>query len=144
MRRATYGRPRLVKHDGLVLGINLGYGGCAEHERGIEGIQNAFGLQLDGLVGYEARKITKLPNHVYSGRSKTTRGSYLIYEPELGRQDTEIKAGRVVMLKPTPEKIKERLERILTGELSVRDFNAARLTTAWDSNSLGIHGDSEQ
>lgn len=58
------------KSGGQIIGINLGWDFCAEHERGIEHIKSAFGVPekacrrtiLRDIVGAAARTATKVPH----------------------------------------------------------------------------------
>lgn len=64
------------KSGGQVIGINLGWDFCAEHERGIKGLKQAFGIPdkahrrgirrlIQGdIVGADARTVTKVPREL--------------------------------------------------------------------------------
>src|SRR3989344_5348886 len=99
LSRAMYGAG-LVEHSGLVLGVSLGFDDCAEHEGGIKGIRDSFGIHLGDLVGYEARRITKLPCHVYSGQNEATKGTYLVYDHGLGIGKPDFKDRKFVWREP--------------------------------------------
>lgn len=54
--------PSFVEDDGKVLGITLPADYCAEHEWGIEKLNNLFGITKENKVGLESRQATKVPN----------------------------------------------------------------------------------
>ena len=58
MRRSF--RSALMYEESKFVGINLGFDYCAEHEWGIKGIQEAFGLQTD-LIGFQRYQNTLVP-----------------------------------------------------------------------------------
>lgn len=62
MRRAF--NAKLIYHESKFLGINLGYDYCAEHEWGIEGLENAFGLN-PALMGVQRYQNSVIPNGPY-------------------------------------------------------------------------------
>jgi hypothetical protein len=66
MRRAPQGKPGIVRdEDGTLLGANLGYDYCAEHESGIGDIRFGFGLMPKGehpeTWGIARRTVTQVP-----------------------------------------------------------------------------------
>ena len=53
-----------------LVSICLGLDCCSEHEWGIKGIKNLFGIELDeNAVGVDKRKVTKVPKFEGSGSS---------------------------------------------------------------------------
>jgi len=54
----------LLDLNGKIVGINLGYDFCAEHEWGIKGIRDHFGVGLSAEIGIDARKATKCPEFI--------------------------------------------------------------------------------
>lgn len=70
--RRTYNADFITLEDGTLLGISLGADYCAEHERGVEGINQAFGIPFDqeALFGIAKRTITKLPETLYWSKSQ--------------------------------------------------------------------------
>jgi len=63
MRRAFHAK--LIYHEAKFLGINLGYDYCAEHEWGIKGLEEAFGLN-SMLMGVQRYQNSIVPNGIYS------------------------------------------------------------------------------
>ena len=61
MRQALSANPTFLFKEGTLVGIELGYSHCAEHEWGIQGIKFSLGLD-DSLRGIERRRIRRIPN----------------------------------------------------------------------------------
>jgi len=70
---------KLVKLDDGLVGVSFGFWGCHEHEWGIAGIARAFGVPRKNEAGFEALRITQLPNGLYTGRNPDE--NYIIYDP---------------------------------------------------------------
>lgn len=64
--------------DNTLVGINLGFDFCAEHEHGVHGIRDMLGIPKDPtreLMGLDARKATKIPKDFiwFGTKSLTSR-----------------------------------------------------------------------
>jgi hypothetical protein len=65
MRRGTSDTAFCFDESGKLVGVNLGYDFCAEHEWGTKKIQKAFGVGEGAEIGLETRKTTCVPKHFY-------------------------------------------------------------------------------
>lgn len=118
-----------IAGGGQIIGFNLGWDYCAEHERGIDPLVKAFGIPdaparrsapLGDLLGADARTITKVPEGLRF--YKNLNGyAYLMYSfsPFVGcDSDTEMSADD------------------LNSQLRV--YKDEPIWTAWSSNDFGI------
>ncbi len=77
---------QIVRHeeDDTLIGVSLGWDHCAEHEWGIKGIQNGFGIPEKAtkeINGAEFRTMAKIPEFPYSVVTVNRDNySYLIYQ----------------------------------------------------------------
>ena len=67
MRQALTNMKWLLDDNGALLGIQLGYDYAAEHEWGIKGITQAFGLDSEAC-GVDRTRIRELPRGVETGK----------------------------------------------------------------------------
>lgn len=111
MIRAVDGTEFVKTESGEIVGINLGYDFCAEHEMGIAFLVEAFGLDREKNYGYEGRKNTIVPRQLVHHEAS----SALIFRPY-----------------DCSEKI---LEYLLEHELSLR---GEELAGAWSSADFGV------
>jgi hypothetical protein len=118
MRRAYTGTD-FIKEDKRLLGVNLGFDFCAEHECGIKSLHEDFGMQLEEKLGFEARKNTQVPEGFMQYEKNT---SALLYSPNLHRLGNA-----------------EEINRLLKGELSFRDYHKQEIVGAWNERSFGLH-----
>ncbi len=112
-------------HNASILGgvvVNLGADYCAEHEWGIKGICEHFGIPIEvhrKALGIEGRTITEIPTGLYlvEGDNKIA----LVFDGYLGYQDEhrQLKVGW------------KDLSSELKGE-------GPKLITAWDEKSFGL------
>jgi hypothetical protein len=119
MRRCFHDMHLISSPSGQIVGVSLGYDFTSEHEWGIDGIRDAFGLPKRpalGLVGLDARTITKLPENFKFFNFPSA--AYLFYS-ERFVYDRE-----------------EWTERELDDILHARDDE--ELLTAWGEASFGI------
>jgi len=124
MRRAQ--NPELIFNDEVLLGVNLSYDFCAEHEWGIKGLKNAFGISEDiSDYGMKRRKITIVPKTVewikYTKEGLTYEG--FIFNPHYyngGAVEYAITSTELNIYKP------------FKGEMT------KYLTAAWDENSFAV------
>lgn len=69
--RRTYNDKAMVYESGSLIGVNLGYDYCAEHEWGIKGLQRDFGIPnlTRRTAGADSRTVTKHPRlaHIWEG-----------------------------------------------------------------------------
>jgi len=56
--RKSFQNKSLIINEGIFYGVSLGYDFCAEHEWGIKGMRNHFGIDINKM-GLESRTITK-------------------------------------------------------------------------------------
>lgn len=118
--RSSFGE--MLTEGGQIVGVSLGNALCAEHERGIEGLQMAFGIPsnpsrrffLGDLVGSCARLVRKIPRGmVFANFGENV---YLFFSTfNYGNLDAE------------------KLDRIL--DCSNENKN---LSTAWSDTDFGI------
>ena len=135
MERARYG-VGLIEVDGRVIGINLGFNGCAEHEWGVQRIWTAFGIPAEGKPRFEAQKMTKIPDGLHAGTYGNDR--YLIYSPAVDMVGWDIQDRPIVWRKSTPEKRQTRLENILESSLYLPEQADELLASAWDKHTFGL------
>ena len=64
MQKCTRETNFIIDDRKEIVGVNLGWDFVTEHEMGIDGIIRDFGLGLEGLIGFEARKNTKVPQNL--------------------------------------------------------------------------------
>ena len=123
--RRTY-NASLIYHEAKFVGINLGADFCAEHEWGIKGIEEAFGLQTD-MMGIQRYQNTFVPGNTpsfskpymlittkFTDRKMPLVGLY--FNAEYFWNDTPIKKFLPLPIKHTEDEI----------------------CAAWDSKSFGI------
>jgi len=113
MRKAYNGMDFLRDDKENIMGINLGYDYCAEHEWGIKRLQEDFGLKFEEELGFEARRNTKTPKMRYIKKESSVA---LIYAPDYYEAS---------------------LENLLKGELALE--GERELATAWDESSFGVN-----
>lgn len=100
MRRA-YSDFDWLEENGEVLGINLGYDFCAEHEYGVSELQGAFDVPAADKVpeGLDDRKVTALPpagtlvfhKFVKTVKGKREKRALLIFAPYLAYSPDSLK-----------------------------------------------------
>lgn len=62
MRESFFEKTWLHDQAGTLTGLVLGYDRCAEHERGMSGIQHALGVAVEGAAsGVDGRRATLVP-----------------------------------------------------------------------------------
>ncbi len=97
-----------------VIGINLGFDFCAEHEWGIKDLQEDFGIKIGGRkLGFEARRNTKVPE----GLTYSKKDNALIYTPF-----------------PSTD---ARLEHIIKHTM-IFDEKREEIGSAWSDESFGV------
>jgi hypothetical protein len=65
MRRACQEFGWILGDDGTLLGLSLGYDGCAEHEEGVPQIKAALGVTMPEFpLGIADRMVTVVPKHL--------------------------------------------------------------------------------
>lgn len=115
-----------------VIGINLGYDYCAEHEWGIQNLCKAFGipggparrrdissLVQNDLVGADTRTVTRVPTNGLNFFKDLNGYAYLLFNPSFGWW----KVGNLTA---------ERFDQMLDA------YKNEELVTAWDRVSFGI------
>lgn len=118
------------KSGGQIIGVNLGWSFCAEHEWGIDGIRRAFGipgeperrrgtrdLMQSDLVGAEVRTITKVPKSLIFREFESA--VYLVYSSYY--------------------EVEEPSQEYLDRMMEIRSDSESDLQTAWSRGSFGIH-----
>lgn len=121
MRRAFHAK--LIYHESKFLGINLGYDYCAEHEWGIKGLEEAFGLD-PFLMGVQRYQNSIIPNGTYSkletieftDRKTPWVGLYFNAKQYFAMDRKKLKEQMPLPFKQTEDEI----------------------ATAWDANSFAI------
>lgn len=128
-----------------VIGIDLGWYACNEHERGIEELKRQFGVDETG-------KINKIPRNVFVGNtpiSFTSRVSengdliqfnHLVYDFRMGRV-SEYKNWRVGHVETRVEEKQKYLRNRLYSFASANDypkFSKNYLLTAWDDSAFFV------
>ena len=127
----------ITDHDGglmggQVIGINLGWDFCAEHEFGIKGLNRAFGLpdkpercrSIGGvvrsdLVGANSRTVTKVPGGLLKFFKNLNGYAYLLFTDSFGwMNDSDLTA--------------ERFDQMLKAR------GDEELSTAWSDQDFGV------
>lgn len=133
MERGYFGVD-LIRAEDKSIGIDLGFYGYAEHEWGIDGIQKAFGIPIEDERGFEAQRITRIPNELYSG--KYHNDHYCIYKPGIGFT-FEYGSGELKCIPRKEDDKKMRLLDVLDYSLRLSDSSEG-IATAWDDSTFGI------
>ncbi|MBN2459757.1 hypothetical protein JXB28_05725 [Candidatus Woesearchaeota archaeon] len=120
--RRSYSDVEIIKSgDGKIIGANLGFDFCAEHEWGIKGLYRDFGMKLEEELGFESRKNTLVPKSLFYIQKQ--KSSALIYNSYASRPDD--------------------LEHLLKGELDFDYLISSNpdkaIAAAWDERSFGLH-----
>jgi len=129
----------LIRIEGKVIGINLGFYPCHEHEWGIKGIESAFGVHHAGY-GFISEIMTKLPAGVFFGQ----RGQdhYLVYDEKITRGYQ----FQNKILREVPSKKEERerlLENLLQWDIPAPNWGNVFLLAAWDSTKFAVRARGE-
>jgi len=112
--------------DGKEIGIYLGADFCAEHEWGIKGIKNTFGIGVNKEPGLPRRMITKLPK---------SEGD--VYDEELRLFTVGDNTYLVFAYKNTIDWIQNpKSQERRYSELTIRKDE--QLATAWDEKNFGV------
>lgn len=119
--RAAFNDKEIVYDEDTFVGLMLGYDYCAEHEWGIKGIRQAFGMNEKGL-GIKSRQITKSP--VMMRGEFTNRGKKLYYI-----------TSNVCSWCPEDELEKKTIESL---KFSLNLFGDHEFYSAWDENHFGF------
>jgi hypothetical protein len=124
-----------IKAHNKVIGINLGFDLCYEHESGgIQGIRKGFGITGEGY-GFEARKMTQLPEGLNYGKFKDT--SYLILGSNLSKMPF-VENGRCVWKPISPERRESKLGYIFDHDLLPVGEDHCDISAAWDNTGFAI------
>ena len=116
----------LFSDEKTVLGINLGADFTAEHEHGIEDIIKAFGLPCETELGYEAMRVTKVPDGLW--HEETGSNSLLVYDPYLSYR--------------TAQDRQKTIQSLMRDSLSIEWHNFGKgFVGAWDDSSFGVNVD---
>lgn len=122
----------LLKDDnGKVIGINLGADFTAEHEWGINKLQDLFGISESGF-GIERRTITKIPN----GKRWFSNNEEINFVKLV---DTKKHTVLIVS-----ERVNEEHFNLKDCYLDYRPKGSEELLTAWDEKSFAISGVSKE
>jgi hypothetical protein len=118
MRRAFSDTDVITDSNGQIIGVNLGYDYCAEHEWGINSLYRSFGMKLEDELGYESRKNTVVPEKLFHISKKGS--AVLIFHPYFS----------------SPKD----LEHVIKRELYLSDGpEGKKMVGAWDESSFGLH-----
>ena len=142
MEKGIWGSKYIQNNSNEVIGIDMGFYGCNEHERGISELTKQFGINLEG-------KITKVPKNVFVGNIPipfTTRVSdeelisfnHLVYDFKMGKQD-DIIEGKIVRRETTLEEKQKYLKNKLFLHTSANIYpktSSNYLLTMWDDSSF--------
>lgn len=126
--RRSYNGEFSINDNGVLVGINLGADFCAEHEWGISGLKNSFGLKDNLKVwGIEKRRIQVIPHELEL----------------LERKGQKNKKQYALVFNPSAAWLKEMYpdKDCFPSELSL--YEGDMLAAAWDENSFGILVSSE-
>lgn len=118
----------LKNENGHVIGINLGADFCAEHEWGIKGLRQMFGMKDTGH-GIDKRTAHEIPSRRNWNTGQTETAVHLIET----KKETILLVGV-----DKPEKTDAK--NMCRFELSRGDYNKDNLLTAWDERSFGVSG----
>lgn len=121
MRRAR-DNGLLLTDAGVLIGINLGADYCSEHEWGIKGLREMFGMKDEGY-GLDKRTVTKMPEGTEWNNDVARPWVKLIKK----RNKTTLLVGRYCTQEGYDLK-----------HLELGDYNKEKLSTAWDEKSFGI------
>lgn len=123
-----------IIHEGIFCGVNLGWDFTSEHEWGIKGIEQTFGLEgvANGVItkrlGIEARRVTLLPPSfkIYEKGEYTylISAKYGGTDDDINKKNLDSIIGAYWPTEKDKKYWKDREEKILQ--------------TAWDEGSFGI------
>jgi len=122
MRRAT-GETEFVNLENIIIGVNLGYDFCAEHEWGIRGLRSDFGIDANAGYGFVSAKNSVMPEGLKLFEGKTDLLVYLNYWFP-GDKNPE-------------QRINERVDDLKKRELSL--YGERELACGWSDRDFGIH-----
>ena len=128
MRRAN--DASLLKDGDKLIGINLGADFCAEHEWGIKGLRQAFGMKDTGY-GLEKRTMQKLPQARNYDTMQMVSGVNLV--------ETKKETILIVGVGTIPKDIKELYRCFQLGR-----YENDALHTSWDETSFGINAQKKE
>ena len=117
--RRSFNDTEFIKDDNeRIIGVNLGYDFCAEHEQGIKGLYRSFGMKLEDELGFESKRNALVPQGLF-------------YLPK--------KNSSAILYNPFASSPKD-LEWVLKEELCLRSYDGTeRIAGAWDEESFGLN-----
>ncbi len=131
MRRGSHNE--FIVKDGIFVGINLGWDFTSEHEWGIKGLNQSFGIEgvtngvMKKRLGIEARRVAVLPPHF--ALIEKSEYTYLVSAKYRSLADSSKKElDRMIEAYWPTEKDKKYW----------KDREEVVLQTAWDEGSFGI------
>lgn len=116
MRRATHDVDFVVEY-GKVIGINLGWDFCGQHQRRIKKLNEDFGIHLEREYGFEDRRNSIVPKNLV--HLKKGGDGVLLYDPLLNTRD------------------RKELNRMLRRDLP-HTIEREPIVSAWDDGSFGV------
>jgi hypothetical protein len=122
--RRSFNDTDFIKDDNKrIIGVNLGFDFCAEHEVGIKGLYRSFGMKLKDELGFESKRNTLVPQRLF----------YFLE-----------KGSAVLVFNPYAESPKN-LEWVMKHDLYLRNHDGVdKVAGAWDEESFGLHVPSAQ
>ena len=155
--RKAYNDYGIITHDDQFLGISLGYDFTSEHEWGIKGIRNKFGIPESSKknMGVDSRTITTIPKVVYVNENKKKDDpiELLFFKKSKKKGQSYaimwVGSSYADPIDRLPHEMKNYKEDLDFGEEWNKDKSEEDkkdpVVTAWDENSfaVGVKGEEE-
>ena len=118
MRRSIADTEFLKDEEENIIGVNLGFDWCAEHECGIKSLQQNFGLKMEKKLGFNARRNIKMPEGL-----------------EYCEKDTAALIYQSFYFTSTDKEWQ--LENVINDVLKL--YGDQEVAAAWDESSFGVN-----